>query len=60
MGMILSVIVLLGAVLMGCAPKQVEEPRYASTLYEVEFPEEELDDLPEADTGEATEEDDEQ
>tara|TARA_A100001011_G_scaffold382857_1_gene453313 strand:+ start:616 stop:876 length:261 start_codon:yes stop_codon:yes gene_type:complete len=59
MGMMLAVIVIFGAILLGCAPKQVEEPRYTSTLYEVEFPEEDLDDLPEADTGEAAEEDDE-
>jgi hypothetical protein len=47
--------VILLAVLIGCAPKKVEEPRYEAALYDVEFSEEELDDLPEADTGKSPE-----
>jgi hypothetical protein len=55
LGMVLAVAVILLAVLIGCAPKKVEEPRYEAALYDAEFLEEDLEDLPEADTGKAPE-----
>lgn len=54
LGMIIAVAVTLLAILISCAPKKVEEPRYEAALYDAEFSEEDLEGLPEADTGKAS------
>ena len=55
LGMIIAVAVTLLVILVSCAPKNIEEPRYEAVLYDAEFSEEDLEGLPEADTGQHTE-----